>query len=330
MASRAHRCEVFRVTEVLPHPNADRLEVLKPWGYQCVVAKGLHKPGDLLVYIPPHNIVPDTELYADVKRFNKGSKNPMLLRSMRLRTYLSMGYIVPAPEGAKEGDDVTELLGVKPFEPVTSDTEEGVRVQPATYDHEEDIEPLRRFSHLFTEGEMVFVTEKVHGANVRILWLDGQLFVGNRAVWYEENDRIFAWRAARNTPALIELAKAHPGKIFYGEGIPCQKGFPYGRTGMEPTVLLYKVMSGDDGNYLGVEEYLRLVSTAGVQTVPSLGTMPFDYGMLQQLANGPSLVPGAQHMREGVVVEPVETRFAPEIGRVLLKLHGSDFLGTDE
>lgn len=330
MPSKAHRCEVFRLKEVVKHPNADRLEIIQPWGYNCVVEKGLHKPGDLLVYIPPHNIVPDTELYADVKRFNKGSRNPMLLRSMRLRGYLSMGYIIPAPAGAAEGDDVTEMLGVVPYEPPQSDDAQGVRVQPQIYDHEEDIDPLRRFPHVIPPGELCFITEKVHGQNIRVVVTDGKLYVGNRAVWYEESDRIFAWRAAKGTPGLFEAAHANPGMIFYAEGIPCQRGFHYGASGERPYALLYKVMRGDDGNYLCVGEYLELAGRYGLATVPVLGAnIPFDYEMLQELANGPSRVMGANHGREGIVVEPMEPRNSLEIGRVLLKLHGSDFLGEE-
>jgi hypothetical protein len=38
---------------------------------------------------------------------------------------------------------------------------------------------------------------------------------------------------------------------------------------------------------------------------------------------------GADHLREGIVVKPKVERTHPEIGRVILKLHGSDFLGKD-
>jgi hypothetical protein len=39
-----------------------------------------------------------------------------------------------------------------------------------------------------------------------------------------------------------------------------------------------------------------------------------------ELAEGPSLIPGANHLREGIVVKPVEERFHTAVGRVALKL----------
>jgi hypothetical protein len=54
--------------------------------------------------------------------------------------------------------------------------------------------------------------------------------------------------------------------------------------------------------------------------------MPFDFEKLQKLADGPSLIPGANHMREGIVVKPVKERRHWKLGRVMVKMVGLDYL----
>jgi hypothetical protein len=59
-----HQANVIRVSEILPHTNADTLEIIPiPPGlaYQVVVKKGQFKVGDLAVYIQPDSVVPQTE-----------------------------------------------------------------------------------------------------------------------------------------------------------------------------------------------------------------------------------------------------------------------------
>ena len=57
----AFEVKVIQLSEVIPHPDADRLDLAYIAGqdYQCVVAKGQHKAGDTLVYVPTGSIVPD-------------------------------------------------------------------------------------------------------------------------------------------------------------------------------------------------------------------------------------------------------------------------------
>ena len=61
MTKTNHRANVVRVGEILPHPNADKLELTHVEGYQIVVGKGNFKTGDLAVYIQPDSVVPQTE-----------------------------------------------------------------------------------------------------------------------------------------------------------------------------------------------------------------------------------------------------------------------------
>ena len=53
---------------------------------------------------------------------------------------------------------------------------------------------------------------------------------------------------------------------------------------------------------------------------------PFDESKLRELAEGESLVPGAGHIREGIVIKPIIERTTPELGRVQLKMISNKYL----
>lgn len=59
--SDTHEANIVRVGPILPHPNADKLELTMVGGYQVVIGKGNFKEGDLAVYIQPDSVVPQTE-----------------------------------------------------------------------------------------------------------------------------------------------------------------------------------------------------------------------------------------------------------------------------
>src|SRR5581483_4038869 len=59
--SDTHEVKVVRVGPILPHPNADKLQLTMVGGYQVVIGKDTFKEGDLAVYIQPDSVVPQTE-----------------------------------------------------------------------------------------------------------------------------------------------------------------------------------------------------------------------------------------------------------------------------
>jgi hypothetical protein len=54
--------------------------------------------------------------------------------------------------------------------------------------------------------------------------------------------------------------------------------------------------------------------------------IPFDLEAILRHAEGNSLIPGANHIREGVVIRPLKERTHLEIDRVNLKVVGNGYL----
>jgi len=60
--------------------------------------------------------------------------------------------------------------------------------------------------------------------------------------------------------------------------------------------------------------------------VPVLYRGPYDPTTIEAFAEGRSTVPGADHIREGCVVQPVKERTDLHLGRVKLKIVGNGYL----
>lgn len=77
------------ITEVINHPNADKLDLAKVLGYTCIVAKDEFKVGDAVVLIQPDTLLPDKPWAAFFKK--RGDR----VKAMRLRGVFSFGIILP-------------------------------------------------------------------------------------------------------------------------------------------------------------------------------------------------------------------------------------------
>src|ERR1700730_1650712 len=50
--------EVCEIARLVPHPNADNLEIAVVKGWDCLVKKGSFKPGDKVIYFPIDSVLP--------------------------------------------------------------------------------------------------------------------------------------------------------------------------------------------------------------------------------------------------------------------------------
>jgi RNA ligase (TIGR02306 family) len=114
---------IQRIVSVNPHPNADRLDLIQVLGWHLVTGKGNFKPGDLCVYFECDSILPD------VPQFEFMRDRKFRVRVIKLRGETAQGLALPLvemiplglnPNLVNEGDDVTELLGVKKYDPEES------------------------------------------------------------------------------------------------------------------------------------------------------------------------------------------------------------------
>jgi hypothetical protein len=346
-----HRVNVIRIDAIHPHTNADTLGLVFIGGYQCVVKKDDYKVGDLAVYVQPDSVVPQTEpfkfLWAD-REYPEGvpeKKRRVTVR--RFRKEWSEGLLMPVGEFpeligiAGEGDDIAELIGVTHYEEPEpgfnlgtpgrkltmwqrvlkffgwAPKPYGPKNAPGVY----DVESLKNYPRVFTEGEPVLITEKIHGSNARYTF-DGKTFwAGSHRRWCRPGEGIW-WEVAKAYPWIEAFCRNYPKHTLRGEVTPTQKGYAYGFE-TEKQFFAFDVQK-PDGSYFDKKTLYKLSEIQ--RFVPVVYQGPYDPMIVRALAEGKSLVEGAKNIREGVVVSAMEERIVRGVGRPQLKLKSMAFM----
>lgn len=109
---------VQRIVNIEPIPNADAIEKITVLGWEVVCKKGEFKVGDSVVYIEIDSLLPEGNPNWEFLRDRK-----FRVRTIKLRKQISQGLVLPLSvlpkriSGYNEGDDVTEILKVRKFDP---------------------------------------------------------------------------------------------------------------------------------------------------------------------------------------------------------------------
>lgn len=327
-----HAIEIIQIGAIEPHPDSsvERMEITHVWGWQCCVSKGQFKPGDKAIYIPPDYNVPTS--HPSFLFLCKEGKTQERICVRRFRGALSQGLLISVPPEMANlpvGTDVIDLLGIERYEPPISTGGMFVGAPSDLYAPKFDVENMQRHMEVFTPGEEVIATEKIHGANARYSFAqnkDGHWvqFCGTRINWLAEDDENIWWMALRQNPSIGEWCHAHAGMILYGEVFGKVRHFKYGAKQNQIFFAAFAVLH--QNNYLDYDVARPVVEAAGVSWVPLLYRGPYSPEKAFELAEGNSTWPGANHIREGVCIHPVKERCDPNIGRVILKVVSNEHL----
>lgn len=315
------KVEVVTV-EVGTHPNADKLDLVKVKGWQCVAQKGQYKTGDLALYIPIDSQLPPelvTKLGIE-KMYHKR------IKTIKLRGYISQGMVAPLSIltcEAVEGNDYAVHLGITKYEEPIPVSMSGIQApkEPNFFTYT-DIENIKNFPTALKKGEMVVVTEKIHGTNFRAAKIDGKLFAGSHNTNLVRNSDNLYWRAAILLDLENKLAEGEQvfGEV-YGAGV---QDLTYGKKPGEIGVRIFDVVK--DKVYLDYTDYLQYVLNRGLETAPTLITGEWGSFDHLVLASGKSTIQPDQ-IKEGVVIRPFKERFSEELqGRCIVKVISDEYL----
>ncbi|WP_256641835.1 RNA ligase (ATP) [Streptomyces murinus] len=324
--------EVLTVHE---HPNADALELAQVGLYRAVVAKGAFRSGEVALYIPEQAVLPD-ELIEELGLTGRlAGSAANRVRAVRLRGELSQGLVcrpraldgVDLAAAAAQGTDFAERLGITKWVPPVPPTMNGEVERAPELLPWVDIENIQRHPDIFTPGEPVVLTEKLHGSACLLTYVadEGRVYVsskgfGARSLALKEDPRNLYWRAvhAHGVPEaaarLAERLGARRIGVFgevYGAGV---QDLTYGADGRRET-LGYAVfdVSAEIG---GTVRWLDTgVLDGELPVVPRLYEGPYDIDRVLSVASGRETVSGRElHLREGVVIRPAGERYSAVTG----------------
>lgn len=358
------KVEVTVIDEILAHPNAERLELARVKGWMCIVQKGRYKAGDKCVYFPIDSVLPPA---VESKLFPPDSKVKLhnsRIRTIKLRGAISQGLVADPALFALEyhatDTDVTDLLGVKKYEPPASSNNGIGNVRCAASKKQinpnfrkyTDLENIKNYTEVFQPGEQVSVTEKIHGTNFRCGYVpfvadtflkkvkkffgfapDFEFVYGSRNVqlqnkllyngFYDEN----VYSKIVEQYNLRELLE--DGQVIYGEiyGFGIQANYTYGCREGEHKLVVFDLMQDD--KYVSPDALRAFLEEVELPGSPELYRGPFDYNKMKELTQGDSVLAPEQKVREGIVIKPLEEAVC-YMGRKVLKFINDEYLLKDD
>mgnify|MGYP003601799159 CR=1 FL=1 len=200
-------CFVARVNEVKPIEGADKIELAVVGGWNCIVQKGAHNLGDLVIVATTDAVIPQ-ELSDEMNVTNYLRKGQRV-RTVKLKGVYSECLIIPINMAAKatgyantkwdEGDDLMDVLKIYKYEPpvIQVQLSSGRKIR---YSQNPNFAVYYKFPNIknvegmFEESDVVEVSRKIHGTNARYgivkkaklsIWDKIKRFFGNEWIEYE-------------------------------------------------------------------------------------------------------------------------------------------------
>lgn len=323
---------IREIQEIKSIPGADSICAYRVDNWWVVDSIGKYSVGDLVVYCEPDSWIP-----TEVAPFLSKGQEPRefdgvkgeRLRTIKLRGQLSQGLILPITpelrtefsrtffnfEGARElqvGDEVTELLGIKKYEPPVPAQLAGIVKGPFPScfpkTDEERIQNLTEDYPALQEYEYE-ETEKLEGSSMSVGLVpagDGfEFIVCSRNLNLKETEDNTLWKVARKYDIERKLLGMQlvdgiiiQGELI-GEGI---QGNYYGIKGHD--FYVFAIYDVGRGKYYTPSQRRKLCEELGLKHVPVLSTNRSLKGMtiddVLLAADGKSQINPAK-LREGVV-----------------------------
>lgn len=345
--------EIVQIDDIVPHPTpgTETLELAIIRGTQSAVTKGKFTKGETVIFFPPDMLIPEHvgELLG-VKKYLKhammdGFKRQCRVAACRLRHEPSFGFVIPYSHAPTQvvvpiGTNVDHWFDARKYEPPIRISEDA-EPDDARFHKYTSIEHYWRYPDAIPSGTLVRITEKIHGTNSRVgyvetpngyEWMAGSHRVRRRKP--EPPKKSLYWSPLDN-PKLVEMIDIISCKersvIVFGEiyGGTVQD-MDYGVAGATG----YRVFDiSIDGKYADFDCVRDYCDAYGIETVPLLYEGPFSAELVKEHTYGPTTLASADEiqakfkLREGCVITPLnEVFYAPTGGRLILKSVSADYL----
>ena len=203
---------IRRIAEIKPIEGADSIEAVRVDGWWVVSKKGEFKVDDLCVYFEIDSFLPIRPEFEFLRkscfRSTKNLGDGFRLRTIKLRKQVSQGLALPCHifpwfmhVNHKEGDDVTEFLGVQKWEvPLSPQLAGKAKGNFPSFIRKTDQQRIQNcYGDLVnTHREMLFeATLKLDGSSMTVYLNDGVFGVCSRNLDLQETEDNTFWKVAR-------------------------------------------------------------------------------------------------------------------------------------
>lgn len=309
---------IRKISKIVSIQDAEFIEVAEVDGWRVVVKKGEFQEGDLAVYCEidsfiPSKIAPFLTTSGLFPKEYLGIEGEQL-KTKKLRGVISQGLLLPIGQNAidafKEGDDVSDELGIVKYDPPIPASCAGQikgnfpSLVPKT--DEERVQNLTKYWDKYSDSSLTWeITEKLEGSSCTFyLDREGNFEVCSRNFSLKEDDNNSFWKPAKMYNVKQKMLDnnlqgfAIQGELI-GEGI---QGNIYNIKGVD--FYAYKIWDVVDSEYLKPEEQHNICNVLGLKYVPVI----YEYAsicnqdiqdVLQQAEDKSKLNPKQE--REGIV-----------------------------
>jgi RNA ligase (TIGR02306 family) len=321
---------IQKVIALVAIEGADRIELAKVLGWQCVVKKGDFQPGDLGVFFEIDSIVDSTN-----PAFSFLADKKYRVRSCRFKKQLSQGLFVPLSyldyykngenKTWQEGDDVTEhTKTIKHEIPVPVELQGVMRGSfPTVIIPKTDEQRIQSFPNVLNEliGREVYGSIKMDGTSFTAFKFEGQKRICSRNVEFKVEEN----------PDNLYVKMGRDLEFPDGFGVQAEicgqsvQGNKMGLVGQK--LYVFNVYHIFTRQYLDYRDFVEFCNRYGMTTVPVIyqGLFPFNT-IEEMLADAEKHEYDNHTPAEGVVWRPTVETYSYLIGRLSIKAISNKFL----
>jgi RNA ligase (TIGR02306 family) len=308
-------------------------------GWQCVVQKGEFKIVDPCIYIEIDSVVPETPDFEFMR--NKKFK----VKTLKLKGTLSQGLAVPvtllAETGllVKEGEDVTEIMGIKKFEPPVPVQLDGELLghRPSFVYKTQEMR-VQSMPGLLDEmaGREVYISTKIDGTSMSVYYngeyeAQDAFGVCNRNWELKPSQKGAYWRTARKLGLMDKLTGGSRDKRIVIQGELAGPGINKNRLELKDTDFFVFTVWVNDA-MLSLDDMVEFCNLLDLSMVPIEETFTFNHSIDWLLERAKGKYAGTNNAKEGIVLRPLIPVLSPllDFHHLSMKVINNDYLLKDK
>jgi RNA ligase (TIGR02306 family) len=303
------------VSEVFPHPNADKMDLAKVNGWIVCIKKGEYKAGDICIYVQTDTVLKDCPQYEFLR------KRDFRIRPMKLRGVLSQGILFPISllqefgsstvilDEKITGTDVSNIIGASHYEkPVPACLSGEAKGYLPSFIRKTDEENIENVLDVLNElkGKPYYITIKIDGSSGTFYRHNKDFGVCSRNLHLKPSSNNGFWKMVEKYNIDEKLSTFFPDKNRCIQGEVYGPGIQGNKLGVDEIKLaVFNLWDTDNRCYCSYDELKQFCNEVNIPMVKVIDegeSFNMTFENLQSLADSLKYENG--HIVEGIVLRP--------------------------